>query len=94
MECPICGAELEHVDSYGFLAAHQSGVVLGEIYRCPNHEGFSSFEEAEQYIFDNKIDMDEYGFETWMVVVCDSSCNSVSGYFYTSYNELREGYPC
>lgn len=36
MNCPICGAELEYHDQYGYLLAHQSGEVLGEIYKCPN----------------------------------------------------------
>jgi hypothetical protein len=36
MKCPICGAELQHWDSFGRLAAHQDGKVLGQIYKCPN----------------------------------------------------------
>ena len=35
MECPYCGAELEHTDSYGRFCAHQDGKRLGDIYRCP-----------------------------------------------------------
>ena len=35
MYCPICGAELEHEDVFGRLAAHQDGTVVGDIYRCP-----------------------------------------------------------
>lgn len=35
MNCPCCGAELEHYDSYGRLAVHQDGTVLGEILKCP-----------------------------------------------------------
>lgn len=36
MECPYCEKELEHHDVFGFLAAHQSGKVNGDIYRCEN----------------------------------------------------------
>lgn len=35
MECPYCGSELESEDTFGRLAAHQDGAVLGEIFRCP-----------------------------------------------------------
>lgn len=34
MECPCCGSKLEYEDRYGLLAAHQSGEVYGDIYRC------------------------------------------------------------
>lgn len=36
MECPMCGEELVHDDIYGRLAAHQDGVKIGDIYKCPN----------------------------------------------------------
>jgi hypothetical protein len=36
MECPICGAELEHEDVFGRLATHQDGQITGDIWRCPN----------------------------------------------------------
>lgn len=36
MECPYCDAELEHHDSFGRIASHQDGKVLGDIYICPN----------------------------------------------------------
>ncbi len=36
MECPICGEELDLVDYFGRIAAHQDGKVLGDIYKCPN----------------------------------------------------------
>ena len=36
MECPICGAELDHEDYFGRISAYQDGHVLGDIYRCKN----------------------------------------------------------
>ena len=36
MECPICGATLDHEDNFGRFCAHQDGKKIGEIYRCPN----------------------------------------------------------
>ncbi|MBI9113285.1 hypothetical protein [Maridesulfovibrio ferrireducens] len=36
MECPYCGEELEHHDSFGRVASHQDGKVLGDIWKCPN----------------------------------------------------------
>lgn len=35
MECPYCGAELEHEDVFGRILAHQDGYIAGDIYRCP-----------------------------------------------------------
>ena len=35
MECPLCGEDLVHWDSYGRIASHQDGKVLGEILMCP-----------------------------------------------------------
>lgn len=36
MECPICGAELDHYDIFGRLFSHQDGTILGDIWKCPN----------------------------------------------------------
>jgi len=36
MECPYCGAELDCVDYFGRICAHQDGKVLGDIWHCPN----------------------------------------------------------
>ncbi len=105
MECTYCNTELSHKDTYGFLASHQSGEVLGQIYRCPNHDGFDTKEEAGQYLIDsideimNMDDVEEYfkksDGETWEDVGCESSCHSVSGSFYTDKQDnLYGGYPC
>jgi hypothetical protein len=34
MECPICGNELLHHDTFGRFALHQDGKKLGDIYKC------------------------------------------------------------
>ncbi len=49
MECPICGAELDLEDSFGRIAAHQDGKVVGDIYRCPN--GLSQDGSCESELF-------------------------------------------
>lgn len=104
MECPICSAELEDCGSWGYLAQHQSGEVLGHTFKCPNAEGFETKEEAYsflQYYFDeilSRADADK-----WLKqhndrlgdITCPSSAHSVSGSFYTDKQEnLHEGYPC
>lgn len=96
MECTYCGAELDLYDSYG---NRQDG-KQGDIYICPNHDGFdtvddvkvcigvNSTEELEDYLRSNCL-------ESWEQILCDSSCHSVSGSFYTDkYEDLYEGYPC
>ena len=53
MECPYCGVELEWEDSYGtrdYISYGDSNGKSGDIYRCPNHEGFQTIEEATNYI--------------------------------------------
>ena len=93
MECPHCNAELEWEDSYGnkdyIIYGNQNG-KMGDIYRCPNHEGFNSKEEAIEY-----AEMVGLEYEDWEEIVCQSSCNSISGSFYIDkQGNLYEGYPC
>lgn len=107
MECPYCGAELEYEDYYGHYqhANHyweypQSWIEKeGEIYHCPNHEGFKSLENVLEYINGNENDLELYlkdhGLDSWEEVVCESSINHVSGSFYTDRSgNLHDGYPC
>lgn len=63
--------------------------VLGEIYKCPNSEGFQDEDEAIEYAKNNGIE-----FTDPSEIVCDSNSHRVSGSFYTENNELKEGYPC
>jgi hypothetical protein len=92
MECPYCGAELVKEDVYGFLCSHQSGEILGDILRCPNHEGFETEEEARNY---NEGSGDYSEEEDWEEMCCGSCCHYVSGSFYTDeHGNLHEGYPC
>ena len=93
MECTYCGAYLEWEDSYGTLDYLRYGVVegkRGDIYRCPNHEGFEDEDEAFDYAENNGVDYDDLG-----EVCCESMNHNVSGSFYTDINgNLYEGYPC
>lgn len=102
MECPYCGAELEWEDSYGnsdyIIHGDESGKA-GDIYRCPNHEGFKDAEAVLEYIDGNDDDLEEYCkdccLKGWEEVTCDSSMHGVSGSFYTDRQDnLYEGYPC
>lgn len=85
MECPECGAELVHIDSYGLFAGYQSGEKFGDIFKCPNIEGFET--EAEAIEYDPNWD------GAWEDICCWSGC--YNGYFYTDRaGNLHEGYPC
>ena len=59
MECPYCGAELIYDDYYGmgrqesYYGTSGNGIhypstfiKLGDIYKCPNSEGFEDSEEC------------------------------------------------
>lgn len=106
MNCPYCQAELVYHDSYGksvpgehyWIPSHFQ--KIGEIFKCPNFEGFESKEEAisslrlqacltEEQI--KKIEDDDS--DTWEYIICGS--NAFHGFFYTDqYDNLYEGYPC
>ena len=87
MECPNCGAEMLECGPYGYLAAHQSGEVLGYIYQCQNQEGFEDDCERAEYIAEHQDENE--GEET----VCSSAAHN--GYFYTTQNgDVQTGYPC
>ena len=95
MECTYCGAELTHEDTYGYLASHQSGEILGQIYRCPNHDGFEDEESANEYLSEIGETIKTLGLESWDELTCDSSTHHVSGSFYTDKQDnLHQGYPC
>lgn len=97
MECPYCNAELRYEGPYGrgnMAAQEKYGYgweKTGDMYRCPNHDGFDSKEEADEY-----VEMTgEHSDQKWDEVCCDSCVHNVSGCFYTDSNEnLKEGYPC
>ena len=113
MECPYCGAELELEDSYGtkeYIIYGDEKYKSGDIYRCPNAEGFDKIEDAIQYILNyygesnadferSKILRDKYfeefGINDLTEVCCESNCSNVCGSFYTTKSdELIMGYPC
>lgn len=90
MQCTHCQVELEHEDVY-FLGIPSHGRKLGDIYRCPNHEGFQDEQEAREY----QAQTSEEQPEDWEEIVCHSATHSVSGAFYTDLQgNLHEGYPC
>ena len=92
MECPYCNAELINTDWYGrkingehyWIPSHWE--KEGDIFRCPNSEGFEEKEEAREY------DPNFEG-EDWEEISCESFCHN--GSFYTdSSGDLSEGHPC
>lgn len=92
-ECPYCGAELEQTDSYGnkeyIIYDNQKG-KQGDIFSCPNRDGFSSEEEAKKYAEENSIE-----YSSWEEICCESNSHNVSGSFYTDKDgNLHNGYPC
>ncbi len=95
MNCPYCNATLNAEGPYGYLASHQSGEVLGYIYRCPNHEGFEVEESANTYLELIGSTLENLGLTSWEELSCDSYVHNVSGSFYTDkQNNLYLGYPC
>lgn len=89
MECPYCNTELEWEDSYGikeYINYGNENYKNGDIYKCPNREGFETKEEALNY--DDTCDED-----IWEYVACESGV--FNRYFYTDkQGDLHEGYPC
>jgi len=95
MECPCCGAELEYHDYYyRGIYGTETYEKLGDIYKCPNFEGFENEEDAKEYVEFNNLEIGEgKNFETIEEVCCQSA--EWDGNFYTNMqDELYEGYPC
>jgi hypothetical protein len=102
MECPYCGAELIYDDYYGtgrqeyFYGTAGNGIYypstfkkLGDIYYCPNREGFEDSDMAKSYQ-NNHDELKDMPIED---ICCDIGC--FNGHFYTDNNgNLHEGYPC
>jgi viroplasmin and RNaseH domain-containing protein len=95
MECPYCGAELNYNDWY-YRGNYSAGAYekLGDIYKCPNYQGFDDIEEAKSYVENNNLKIGEgKDFESLEEVCCTSS--EWNGNFYTDQQDnLHEGYPC
>lgn len=85
--CPECNAELNQEDSYFRNFMREK---LGDIYRCPNHQGFATEDEARAYAATADIKEDD-----WTEISCGSSVHHVSGSFHTDTSDtLYPGYPC
>lgn len=95
MECPHCRVELNYHSFYykGNMAAGDYKKI-GDIYGCPNSEGFEDVETAKEYAEKNNIGFGEgKEFATIEEVCCKSG--EWNGHFYTEETgELSEGYPC
>lgn len=94
MECPYCKTELINCDSYGKTIYGEHYWIqsywekLGNIFKCPNSEGFQYESEAKDYANENNINI-----ENWEELSCESGC--YNGFFYEDRNgNLRQGYPC
>lgn len=96
-ECSYCNSELEHHDTWGVgVYWMRENKPEGEIFKCPNAEGFEDEETAIEYL------KQEGGYDemfikhcSWEDIVCESNCHHVSGSFYTDRSgDLKEGYPC
>jgi hypothetical protein len=95
MKCPFCNIELLDNGIYGYLALHQSGEVLGRIFKCPNSDGFESEELAKDYLLLIGETLNKLCLSSWEEVTCESYKFYVSGSFYTDkHDNLHEGYPC
>lgn len=92
MECPYCGCELEQIDIYGRLALHQDGKIIGEIYECPNKEGFEYEEEAIEYLESINETLESLGLESYEELQCENEHGNA--FYHTMNDELYEGYPC
>ena len=90
MECPYCGAELDYEDSYGnrdYIIHGDTNGKVGNIYRCPNFEGFEHTLDAIEYAGYNGI------VDYPANIVCESV--EFNGFFHTDQcDNLYEGYPC
>ncbi|CAH9014760.1 conserved hypothetical protein [Vibrio phage 501E54-1] len=95
-ECIYCGAELEHHDTWGIGAYWQrENKPEGEVYRCPNHEGFEDCESAVNWYIGYYDEHPDQQLEDWTQISCESITHHVSGMFYTDRSgDLKEGYPC
>jgi hypothetical protein len=92
MECMYCNAELTHEDSFGTTAFINYGRKEGkggDIFKCPNHEGFEDPADAQKYLEENDLDLEDLGLESIEELPCDGL------FFYTDKGgNLHEVYPC
>lgn len=101
-ECPYCNAELIWEDSFGvgnITAQEKYGYgwnKIGNIYRCPNHEGFQHESEAMEYLNESATTFSDLGIISWEEMVCESNVHHVYGsfYYYGDGGDLNCGYPC
>jgi hypothetical protein len=96
MDCPNCGKELNHTDSYGNRAyisyGDQSGKV-GDIYECSNSDGFEDEEEALAYLDGINETLVNLGLESLQELTCDNGFGN-RHYYTDKSGDLKSGYPC
>ena len=78
-ECIYCGAELQYEDTWGVGAYwQQDNNPEGEIYRCPNHDGFEEEQEVVDYLKqENQYDAFFTKHFSWDEVMCESNIHNV-----------------
>ena len=108
MECPYCGAELIEEDSFGnidYICYGDRSGKRGDIYKCPNEEGFEEIEDVIDYILNyygiinNTIVSQEelnnyinkYLQEFGLDDITEVCCESFcfNGFFYTYENDCE-----
>ena len=97
MNCPYCNAELMHEDSFGtldFINGRDRNGKRGDIYKCPNSNGFESEYDCKYYLKEIDETLESLGYESYEDVICENQHGN--GFYYTYENSdfLREGYPC
>jgi len=107
MECPNCGIELNYDCDYGrgrkesFYGTASNGLhypstyeKLGDIYECPNSDGFESEEYAKVYLETIGETIDSLGVDSWGELSCENERGDRFYHTVDNGDELHDGYPC
>lgn len=97
MNCPYCGEELIQEDSFGileYIRGNDKNGKRGDIYFCPNREGFTDKESADEYLKSIDETYESIGITDFDELKCENSKGNGFYYCYVNSDEIREGYPC